>query len=122
MKEPHGRIYQELVQPCLTQAWVRARARRTLSRLAMYQTNPRHRLNLKTYHRIRIQSKVRTRSRDLVILPFMVGKQVSVHGGKSYRPLTITPEQVGSYLGEYVPTRPVVHKHTSKTRSKDPKR
>jgi small subunit ribosomal protein S19 len=47
---------------------------------------------------------IKTHYRDLIILPYMVGVTLSVFSGKEFVPVTITPEMVGHYLGEYVIT------------------
>lgn len=54
----------------------------------------------------------RTRCREMVILPEMVGVKIGVHSGKEYIPLDIKPEMIGYRLGEFVMTRKVV-KHSA---------
>ena len=44
-------------------------------------------------------------------LPLMIGKTVAVHTGKDFNEVTIQPEMVGRYLGEFAMTRGEV-KHT----------
>lgn len=52
----------------------------------------------------------RTRCREMIILPEMVGVKIGVHNGKEYTPLEIKPEMIGHRLGEFVMTRrPVKH-------------
>jgi len=53
----------------------------------------------------------KTHERDAVILPLMIGKTVGVHNGKGFHEVTILPEMVGQYLGEFALTRTEV-KHT----------
>jgi len=48
---------------------------------------------------------VRTHRRDVLILPFMIGRKVSVHTGKEFKEIEIQPEMVGHYLGEFALTR-----------------
>jgi len=48
---------------------------------------------------------VRTHRRDVLILPFMIGRKVSVHNGKEFKEIEIQPEMVGHYLGEFALTR-----------------
>ncbi len=48
---------------------------------------------------------VKTHCRDMIILPFMVGRTIRVHNGKEFVPLTIQQEMLGHYLGEFVMTR-----------------
>ena len=47
---------------------------------------------------------IRTHLRDLIILPYMVGVTLNIFSGKEFVPVTITPEMLGHYLGEYVIT------------------
>lgn len=52
----------------------------------------------------KLKNPIRTHFRDLIILPSMVGVTVEVYAGKEFTPVTITPEMIGHYLGEYVRT------------------
>ncbi len=54
---------------------------------------------------------VRTHARGMVILPSFVGKDVAVHNGVEFQRVTIQPEMIGHYLGEFALTRREV-KHT----------
>jgi len=54
---------------------------------------------------------IKTHCRDMVILPQMVDAIVRVHSGKEYVPITILPEMLGHYLGEFVMTRRKVGHH-----------
>jgi small subunit ribosomal protein S19 len=54
---------------------------------------------------------IKTHCRDMVILPEMVGMTIGVHNGKEFQQVTITPEMLGHYLGEFALTRKPVH-HT----------
>jgi small subunit ribosomal protein S19 len=54
----------------------------------------------------------RTKSRELVVIPEMVGLRIGVYSGKEYVSLDIRPEMMGHRLGEFVPTRKVV-KHSA---------
>lgn len=52
----------------------------------------------------------KTHSRDMVILPEMVGANIMVHNGKEFVPVDIIPEMIGCYLGEFAITnKPVRH-------------
>ena len=51
-----------------------------------------------------LKNPINTHLRDVLILPTMVGVTVNVFSGKEFRPVTITTEMVGHYLGEYVIT------------------
>ena len=48
---------------------------------------------------------VKTQSRDMVILPEMVGVRIGIHNGKEYVQVEITEGMIGHYLGEFVRTR-----------------
>ncbi|MCD6522841.1 MAG: 30S ribosomal protein S19 [Candidatus Diapherotrites archaeon] len=53
---------------------------------------------------------IRTHCRDMIILPEMVGRKIAVYNGKEFVYITIQPEMLGHYLGEYAHTRkPVKH-------------
>lgn len=54
---------------------------------------------------------VRTHLRGFVILPSMVEKTVAVHTGSEFQRVTIQPEMIGHYLGEFAMTRKQVE-HT----------
>ena len=47
---------------------------------------------------------IRTHCRDMIILPEMVGLNISVHNGKEFVQVDILPEMIGKYLGEYAIT------------------
>lgn len=52
----------------------------------------------------KLKTPIKTHLRDLIILPNMVGVTLNVFSGKEFVPLTIVPEMIGHYLGEYVVT------------------
>lgn len=53
---------------------------------------------------------IRTQVRDMIILPEMVGVKIAVHQGKEFLALTVKPEMIGHYLGEFAITnKPVRH-------------
>lgn len=54
----------------------------------------------------------RTRSREMIIIPELIGVKLGIHNGKEYVTLEIRPEHMGHRLGEFVPTRKLV-KHSS---------
>lgn len=54
--------------------------------------------------------QIRTHSRDMIILPHMVGLTIHVYNGKEFVPLEIKPGMIGGYLGAYAITnKKVVH-------------
>lgn len=56
--------------------------------------------------------KVKTHCRDMVIVPAMIDKRMSVYNGKEWLPLHITVEMLGHRLGEFALTRKSV-KHSA---------
>ena len=51
-----------------------------------------------------LKNPIKTHVRDLIVLPYMVGVTVNTFSGKEFRPVVITTEMIGHYLGEYVIT------------------
>lgn len=49
--------------------------------------------------------KIMTHQRELVIVPGMVGMQISVYNGHIFMPIIITGEMLGHKLGEFSMTR-----------------
>ncbi len=49
--------------------------------------------------------KIRTHKRDIIILPEIIGMNISVHNGKEFMPVEITGEMIGHKLGEFALTR-----------------
>jgi small subunit ribosomal protein S19 len=82
-----------------------ARARRSVKR-GMMQKNRRF-----FKHMERGDEVVRTQTREIIILPTMVGRRISIHDGRAFVDLTITPEMIGHQIGEFALTRKEV-KHT----------
>ena len=48
---------------------------------------------------------VRTHIRGVIVLPSFVGKTVGIHNGQEFQRVTIQPEMIGHYLGEFAMTR-----------------
>lgn len=82
-----------------------SRARRSLKRGLMDK-------NQKFFkHLERGDEKIRTHSRDMIILPNMVNKTLAIHDGKDFNEVKVTVEMVGHFAGEFALTRKQV-KHT----------
>lgn len=82
-----------------------ARARRSVNR-GMVDKNPRF-----FKHLVRGDETIRTHSRELVIIPSMINKKISVYDGRAFVEVPVTIEMVGHMVGEFAPTRKTV-KHT----------
>ena len=50
------------------------------------------------------KNPIKTHQTDLIILPYMGGVTMNVFSGKEFTPITISPEMIGHYIGEYVIT------------------
>jgi len=55
---------------------------------------------------------VKTKKREMIILPEMVGKKIGIYNGKEYVTVEIIPEMIGLFLGEMTLTRKET-KHSS---------
>lgn len=76
-----------------------ARQRRSLLR----GLKPQHK---KFLDNLRAAKKIpKTHLRNLIILPEMAGKIISIHNGKEYTQIKIDIEMLGHYLGEFALTR-----------------
>jgi small subunit ribosomal protein S19 len=49
--------------------------------------------------------QIRTHSREIVIVPRMVGMRINIHDGRNFVAFEITGEMLGHRLGEFAPTR-----------------
>src|SRR5574342_252609 len=86
-----------------------ARARRSLTRGI---TDEKRKLleETKLAKAGKMTTPIKTHLRDLIVLPYMIGVTIHVFSGKEFLPVTIKPEMVGHYLGEYAMTnKRVVH-------------
>ena len=86
-----------------------ARQRRSLLR----GLPPRHIRLLEKIRKVKAQNlqhktTIRTHCRDMIILPEMFEIRLAVHNGKEFLPLTVSPEMIGHYLGEFAPTTKIV--------------
>ncbi|OGD59960.1 30S ribosomal protein S19 [Candidatus Bathyarchaeota archaeon RBG_13_52_12] len=51
---------------------------------------------------------IKTHSRDMVVLPEMIGKTLLVHSGQEFVEVRINEKMLGHYLGEFVITNKLV--------------
>ena len=54
------------------------------------------------------EAVIRTHSREMVVLPEMVGLTIGVHNGTQFTPVEIRAEMIGKRLGEFAPTGRIV--------------
>ncbi|MFA4960549.1 MAG: ribosomal protein S19 family protein [Candidatus Pacearchaeota archaeon] len=59
----------------------------------------------KCKERVQKNRPIRTHSRELVIVPAMLGKTIWVHNGKEFMRVEINEEMLGHRLGEFALTR-----------------
>lgn len=81
-----------------------ARQRRSLDkRVGKYMNDEKRKLRerIKDVREGNSNETIRTHVRDMIILPDMVGITINIHNGKDFSPITIKPEMIGHYLGEY---------------------
>ena len=85
-----------------------ARARRTFKRpLNDYIVKVRKQINLaiQDLKSGKNPRRIKTHQRSIILLPSMVGLTMEVYTGQKFEKLTILPEMIGHYVGEYVLTR-----------------
>jgi len=84
-----------------------ARIRRTLKR-GLSPENKKLLEKIRKYRSKGVNKPIRTHRRDMPVLPEMVGARMAVHNGKEFVEITITPEMMGHYLGEFAMTNRIV--------------
>lgn len=52
---------------------------------------------------------IKTHLRDMIILPEMVGIDLEIHDGRKFNRVSVQPEMIGHYIGEYALTRSMVN-------------
>jgi len=52
-------------------------------------------------------NKLKTHCRDMIVLPNMVDKKISIYSGREFVEIRIVPEMIGMRFGELVPTRKI---------------
>ncbi len=55
--------------------------------------------------KIEKEKPIKTHSRDLIVVPEMIGWKIMVHNGNKFIPVQIIGEMLGHKLGEFAPTR-----------------
>ena len=62
-------------------------------------------------HLRKTEGVIKTHNRDMIVLPEIIGRTIRIYDGKEFVQLTVLPEMIGHYLGEFALTRKSV-KHT----------
>lgn len=81
-----------------------SRQRRSLDkRVGKFMTDEKRKLReeIKRNREGKSTDEIKTHLRDMIILPDMIGVTIKVHNGKEFVPVSIRPEMVGHYVGEY---------------------
>ena len=84
-----------------------SRQRRSLDkRVGTYMNDNKRKLRekVKLAREGKLKGQLRTHVRDMIILPDMVELTIHVHNGKDFVQVSIKPEMIGHYLGEYAIT------------------
>jgi small subunit ribosomal protein S19 len=80
---------------------LKSNEKRTLLR----QHDEIHKFVLRCNKRIQKGKQIRTHSREIVIVPRMIGMKINIHDGRNFVPIDINQEMLGHRLGEFAPTR-----------------
>ena len=78
-----------------------ARKRRTVLRNFQAQEDFVSRMTSK----IQKKKHAKTHTRDLVVVPALVGMKIQIYNGNKFVPIEVTGEMLGCKLGEFAPTR-----------------
>ena len=98
-----GKTLEELKQLDIREfaKLIKSNERRTLLR----QTEGIQKFIARCNKKIEKKKQIKTHSRDLIIVPNMVGLKVMIHRGNTYTILEIVGEMLGHRLGEFAVTR-----------------
>ncbi|MDR0913489.1 MAG: 30S ribosomal protein S19 [Methanobrevibacter sp.] len=108
----HGYTIEELKEMSLEDVikLLPSRQRRSLKRGFL----PRQQIVLDKMRKMKKEGKeekggrpnvIRTHCRDMIVIPEMVGTTFGIYNGKEFVEVTLTPEMIGCYFGEFAPTR-----------------
>ncbi|MDE1848612.1 MAG: 30S ribosomal protein S19 [Nanoarchaeota archaeon] len=88
--------------------YLKARGRRAVLR----QFNEIEKFIMRANKKLSKNKPIKTHSREIVVVPKMVGMKIQIHNGKGFEPVEITGNMLGHRLGEFALTRTKV-KHGS---------
>lgn len=105
----HGLSVEQIQQMSTDELlpFLNSRIRRTLKR----GLTPTQNKLLEDVKKAQRGDVIKTHCRNMVILPEFIGHTIQIHNGKEWERITIQPQMIGHYLGEFVLTRKHV-KHT----------
>lgn len=92
----------EIILPILN-----SRQRRSLDkRVDKYMNDEKRKLReeIKLAKEGKLRGVLKTHVRDMIILPDMIGLNINVHNGREFSSVSVRPEMIGHYLGEYAIT------------------
>lgn len=92
----------EIILPILN-----SRQRRSLDkRVDKYMNDEKRKLReeIKLAREGKLRGVLKTHVRDMIILPDMIGLNINVHNGREFSSVSVRPEMIGHYLGEYAIT------------------
>jgi small subunit ribosomal protein S19 len=98
-----GKTIEELKQIEIREfaGLLKSNEKRTLLR----QTDKIQKFILKCNKKIKEKKPIKTHSRDLIIVPQLIGLRIFIHKGNSYFPIEVDEEMLGHRLGEFAATR-----------------
>lgn len=74
-------------------------------RTALRQHDEIQKFILRCNKKIQMNKLIRTHSRDLIVVPKMIGLRIHIHNGRNFVPIDIVGEMLGHRLGEFSATR-----------------
>ena len=74
-------------------------------RTALRQSDEIQKFILMANKKITKKKNIKTHSRDLIIVPRMIGMKIQIHDGRQFVPIQIENEMIGHRLGEFAATR-----------------
>lgn len=59
----------------------------------------------KVIEKLATKNSIKTHARDMIVLPQFVGKTIQIYNGKTFVPIIIQEDMIGSFFGELSLTR-----------------
>ncbi len=101
-----GKLFEELAKMDVNELskLLTSRQRRSIKRGLLEQ----HRelmLKIRKAKEGKYKKPIKTHSRDMIVLPEMVGLQIHIYNGREFRMVPVTEDMIGMFFGELVLTR-----------------